>query len=115
MSLYILHLVIYIKVHFYSWGLPACSKSCLVEDVNNGKCENHCYTKSCEWDGDDCKGKDIIPDLGNNGDVMFDSWKGSIIHTQFLFNKGFGPRSREVPRSGPHMYDKDVLKLLHAR
>ncbi|XP_060587964.1 N-acetylglucosamine-1-phosphotransferase subunits alpha/beta-like [Ruditapes philippinarum] len=103
------------KVRFFPGDLESCSLNCRSENVNNGKCERSCYTKNCEWDGDDCIGKNIEPSQDNNENIKFDSYKGSILHTQFLFNKEFGPRIREIPRGGPHLYDKGIFKHLQVR
>ncbi|XP_045214373.2 N-acetylglucosamine-1-phosphotransferase subunits alpha/beta-like [Mercenaria mercenaria] len=104
-----------VKVRFYKGGLKRCNKKCPPERVNNRKCDQICYTESCEWDGDDCIGKDVDPYSKSDQNFMFDAWKGSILHTYFLFNKAFGPRSRQIPNSGPHLFDKDILRQLNER
>lgn len=92
--------------------LERCNKLCGSNNVNNGICEANCSTASCEWDGEDCKGKKVGHYTENDANFMFDSWIGSMMHTHFLFNKAFGPENRYIPEHGPHLMNKNIIRQI---
>ncbi|XP_045214372.2 exopolysaccharide phosphotransferase cps2G-like isoform X2 [Mercenaria mercenaria] len=100
------------KLRFMHEKLERCNKLCASNNVSNGVCEPECNTASCEWDGDDCIGQKVLTYTENDRFFMFDSWTGSMMHSHFLFNKAFGPANRYIPEHGPHMFHKDILRLL---
>ncbi|XP_060587962.1 N-acetylglucosamine-1-phosphotransferase subunits alpha/beta-like isoform X2 [Ruditapes philippinarum] len=100
------------ELRFMHEKLERCNKLCASNNVSNGVCEPECNTASCEWDGDDCAGKKVPTYTENDRFFMFDSWMGSMMHAHFLFNKVFGPANRYIPEHGPHMFNRDILRLL---
>ena len=95
--------------------LERCNKLCASNNVSNGYCEPECNTASCEFDGTDCVGQKVPVYTENDRFFMFDSWMGSMLHVHFLFNKAFGPANRYIPEHGPHMFNRELLRLLQFR
>ncbi|XP_019733231.1 LOW QUALITY PROTEIN: N-acetylglucosamine-1-phosphotransferase subunits alpha/beta-like [Hippocampus comes] len=44
---------------YLAWPLGACSKGCPGNWINNGLCNEQCNNAACQWDGGDCKGRNL--------------------------------------------------------